>query len=725
MKKKRKFGRKLLGFLITLAMLVGLMPGYSLVAEAAAPILATGGNLFAADYELTVDVKLTNNITIPNGSVVSIDLNGHGLIGNGNGSVITINSGGSLTLTDSSATGDHYITLDSSGKGIAVSDTAPNSGVEGTDYVKVTGGYITGGYADIGDGIYNEGTLTMTGGTIVGNVSTNLAGGGIRNEGTINLSGNPVVTHNKNYNILNVRDGSAYIVGSMGENARIGITRYDGGGSESTGTFARAGNGYAVTDSDISRFFPDNENYELMLNNGKLDITYKKTNLSGAIVTVDTTQKKVSVKLNDQTLINNYDYAYTFLKKNDTNGEYTDLNSTTFPTTDGTYKVWITACDRGVYYTRYEGFKESEPFTIGVKVTKVPTARELTYTGDEQELVTAGTATGGTMQYALGTATEATQAYSTSIPTATDAGTYYVWYKVKGDGTHEDSNPERVVVTISDNGKTDNGKTDNGKTDNGKTDNPSSDDTKESVLNDYLNHLYESVLKRELDETGKKDWSQMFKDGKGSMADVVYSVVNSPEYAFKEVSDEDYIDSLYQAILNRTPGAGEKQDWIEFLKNGGSREQVLVGFVNSDEFSALCDSIGYPRGTLEIGTDGKARSSFKQEINNFVMRNYKYALERTGEAKGVEYWCDKLEKKTMTPEDVAKSFFLSEEFTNKKLSDEDFVERLYLTFLDRASEPEGKAYWLDKLKNGTSREDIIPGFAYSKEFKNIIESFGL
>gem|GEM_PF-2220788 len=257
------------------------------------------------------------------------------------------------------------------------------------------------------------------------------------------------------------------------------------------------------------------------------------------------------------------------------------------------------------------------------------------------------------------------------------------------------------------------------------SDTPSSDDTKETVLNDYLNHLYESVLKRELDETGKKDWSQMLKDGRGSMADVVYSVVNSPEYASKEVSDEDYIDSLYQAILNRAPDAGEKQDWIEFLKNGGSREQVLAGFVNSDEFSALCDSIGYPRGTLEIGTDGKARSSFKQEINNFVMRNYKYALERTGEAKGVEYWCDKLTKKTMTPEDVAKSFFLSEEFTNKKLSDEDFVERLYLTFLDRASDPKGKAYWLDKLKNGTSREDIIPGFAYSKEFKNIIESFGL
>ena len=56
-------------------------------------------------------------------------------------------------------------------------------------------------------------------------------------------------------------------------------------------------------------------------------------------------------------------------------------------------------------------------------VTKAPEAKTLTYNGSAQELVTAGEATGGEMQYALGTATEATQPYTTSIPTATDAGT--------------------------------------------------------------------------------------------------------------------------------------------------------------------------------------------------------------------------------------------------------------------------------------------------------------
>jgi hypothetical protein len=89
---------------------------------------------------------------------------------------------------------------------------------------------------------------------------------------------------------------------------------------------------------------------------------------------------------------------------------------------------------------------------VGVKVAPTvtaPTAKALTYNGQAQELVTAGETDGGTMQYALGTDTEATEPYTTSIPTATEAGTYYVWYKAKGDSNHIDSATASVIVTIA------------------------------------------------------------------------------------------------------------------------------------------------------------------------------------------------------------------------------------------------------------------------------------
>jgi len=126
-------------------------------------------------------------------------------------------------------------------------------------------------------------------------------------------------------------------------------------------------------------------------------------------------------------------------------------------TTVGENKTEITGLIAGTYKVRYAGTADKNASTettvqVGVKtdatVTKAPTAKSLTYTGSAQELVTAGEATGGEMQYALGTATEATQPYTTSIPTATDAGTYYIWYMVKGDTNYSDSVANCVVSKI-------------------------------------------------------------------------------------------------------------------------------------------------------------------------------------------------------------------------------------------------------------------------------------
>ena len=62
--------------------------------------------------------------------------------------------------------------------------------------------------------------------------------------------------------------------------------------------------------------------------------------------------------------------------------------------------------------------------------------------------------------------------YNTSIPTATDAGTYYVWYKVVGDSNHLDSDAGYVTVTIAPAESSDSG---SGSTSSGSTDSGSGD----------------------------------------------------------------------------------------------------------------------------------------------------------------------------------------------------------------------------------------------------------
>ena len=104
-------------------------------------------------------------------------------------------------------------------------------------------------------------------------------------------------------------------------------------------------------------------------------------------------------------------------------------------------------------FTPAEGYEEYAPATgnVTVKVNKAtpaftaPTAQEnLTYTGQEQALITAGMTDYGTMQYSL---TE-NGTYSQDIPTGTDAGAYTVWYRVFGDTNHNDTAPASVAVSI-------------------------------------------------------------------------------------------------------------------------------------------------------------------------------------------------------------------------------------------------------------------------------------
>ena len=77
-------------------------------------------------------------------------------------------------------------------------------------------------------------------------------------------------------------------------------------------------------------------------------------------------------------------------------------------------------------------------------VTTKPTAKSLTYTGNAQALVNAGSGT-GTIQYSL----NSSSGFSNSIPTGTAAGTYIVYFYAAASTNYNQSTPtENVSVTI-------------------------------------------------------------------------------------------------------------------------------------------------------------------------------------------------------------------------------------------------------------------------------------
>ncbi len=74
----------------------------------------------------------------------------------------------------------------------------------------------------------------------------------------------------------------------------------------------------------------------------------------------------------------------------------------------------------------------------------LPTAKtDLVYNGSAQELITAGNAVGGTMEYSLDN-----KNYSTKVPTGTDAKQYNVYFRVIGNDGHDGMDPVSMIVKI-------------------------------------------------------------------------------------------------------------------------------------------------------------------------------------------------------------------------------------------------------------------------------------
>ncbi len=140
------------------------------------------------------------------------------------------------------------------------------------------------------------------------------------------------------------------------------------------------------------------------------------------------------------------------------------------PETLKTYTVNGTVRDQSGYVnydeTKVEEYNgqadwEADPETYTWRIKREVTASSfstvpaavagLKENGSALALVTAGVAVGGTVMYALGkdATTAPTTGWSNNLPTATAAGTYYVWYKIDPDADHLETQPACITVTVA------------------------------------------------------------------------------------------------------------------------------------------------------------------------------------------------------------------------------------------------------------------------------------
>lgn len=126
-------------------------------------------------------------------------------------------------------------------------------------------------------------------------------------------------------------------------------------------------------------------------------------------------------------------------------GEDDEWSATVPSVTDsGTYSVYY----RIKGDDSHSNLEAEAPISVTVAkanaTVTAPTAKTLTYTGSAQELINAGSVIGGKMQYKVGEGE-----WSENIPTATNAGTYTVEYKIVPDDNHNAAEGGSVEVKIA------------------------------------------------------------------------------------------------------------------------------------------------------------------------------------------------------------------------------------------------------------------------------------
>lgn len=108
----------------------------------------------------------------------------------------------------------------------------------------------------------------------------------------------------------------------------------------------------------------------------------------------------------------------------------------------------------------------------------------------------------------------------------------------------------------------------------------------------FVYRQYSCALERQPDRSGLKEWCYWLIEGKETAESVAYGFVFSAEVLNKNLSDEEYVKTLYHVLMGREYDAQGLRNWLASLANGMSRKEVFDGFVDSFEFKAVIDAYG-------------------------------------------------------------------------------------------------------------------------------------
>lgn len=107
----------------------------------------------------------------------------------------------------------------------------------------------------------------------------------------------------------------------------------------------------------------------------------------------------------------------------------------------------------------------------------------------------------------------------------------------------------------------------------------------QSVFLDDVFRLYQATLDRAPDQAGLEAWSSKLAAGQ-AYTSIAAGFTNSTEFqnTYGALDNAGFVNQLYQNVLNRTADIAGLERWTRDIEEGGSREDVVRGFAQSQEF---------------------------------------------------------------------------------------------------------------------------------------------
>lgn len=112
-----------------------------------------------------------------------------------------------------------------------------------------------------------------------------------------------------------------------------------------------------------------------------------------------------------------------------------------------------------------------------------------------------------------------------------------------------------------------------------------------------------------------------------------------------------------------------------------------------------------------------------QTAQEFVERMYREVLNRESDPEGLQNWTNALLSGDSKASDIVLGFFGSDEYKNKKKSNEELVTDFYGAMLGREPDAAGYTDWKEKMDAGMTYYTLAAGFVGSTEFQNLCNQY--